>query len=664
MFLRMAKNKPFGNCTITTNGVECGARHNSLLHGTTSKFCNLAQVHTSRGQLGPSRPTMDEVMRTKNPYTLMQLQWLKCVDNVNHAESCLLFDPSYPLGVEVLGRVPGGRWAVRLAGLEDNLDVGELLLEAGLARRREDLMAMVETKEKEMNEPTKKPSMTPLSEKLQQAVTTASNEVKLEPRLETACETSSDVKPATDLKVPDVPTNKFTESEQDPIQTKPEAAVGPQPTLLKSEPSKSVPSKPAADQVGETEQNTNRKKNVQAELAKDSEELSSGKLGEEQITPKKTAISRGTLPPNTTKLLADITHLRSPSHLHFCPADQADLFLDIMATTQSPKERPVVAELGAACLVKADDGIFYRAEVTELGPETITVFLLDDGRSLEVGLEELRPLDGRLEPGLVVLAALAGLRPKSEVWSLEEVDAANLLLGVGGETHMEVEVVAEVEGVPQVRIRDCEGNDVVELMLEAKIGLPSDTLTYGTLMVFAANSPVDIYLSSLEMFSEYQEKIHPVVPEAGEKGGVVATVTRSARVVAWDGEAWYRAEVRNILPQDKVEVFLLDLGSSLQVEARDLRRTSPDLFFPPVTSVPACLAGWEQEDRAKVAEKWGSRMEELVPEMFCDLEVEVVGNSVSPVRYSVNVASWEGSLGRKKEKQSKATMLMARLKAK
>ena len=42
------KTKPFGNCTITTNGVECGARHNSLLHGTTSKFCNLAQVHTSR----------------------------------------------------------------------------------------------------------------------------------------------------------------------------------------------------------------------------------------------------------------------------------------------------------------------------------------------------------------------------------------------------------------------------------------------------------------------------------------------------------------------------------------------------------------------------------------------------------------------------------------
>ena len=50
--------------------------------------------------------------------------------DVIQAVSCLLSDPSYPLGVEVLGRVAGGRWAVRLAGLEDNLDVGELLLEA------------------------------------------------------------------------------------------------------------------------------------------------------------------------------------------------------------------------------------------------------------------------------------------------------------------------------------------------------------------------------------------------------------------------------------------------------------------------------------------------------------------------------------------------------
>ena len=53
----------------------------------------------------------------------------------------------------------------------------------------------------------------------------------------------------------------------------------------------------------------------------------------------------------------------------------------------------------------------------------------------------------------VVQPALGGLRPRRETWSLEEVEAANLLLGMGGETHMEVQVVGKVEGVPQVRVR-------------------------------------------------------------------------------------------------------------------------------------------------------------------------------------------------------------------
>ena len=47
--------------------------------------------------------------------------------------------------------------------------------------------------------------------------------------------------------------------------------------------------------------NTNLKKNVQTELAKDSEQLSSGKPIVEQITSKKPFILRGSLPPGTTK---------------------------------------------------------------------------------------------------------------------------------------------------------------------------------------------------------------------------------------------------------------------------------------------------------------------------------------------------------------------------
>ena len=37
----MAKGKPFPNCTKDNNGVVCGKRHNSLLHGSTSHLCNV-----------------------------------------------------------------------------------------------------------------------------------------------------------------------------------------------------------------------------------------------------------------------------------------------------------------------------------------------------------------------------------------------------------------------------------------------------------------------------------------------------------------------------------------------------------------------------------------------------------------------------------------------
>ena len=80
-----SRGKAFGNCLITTCCVPCGDKHKSLLHGTNSKYCNLAQVHTSIVPLGRSPPTMDEVERTENPCALIQVQWLECVGNVNQA---------------------------------------------------------------------------------------------------------------------------------------------------------------------------------------------------------------------------------------------------------------------------------------------------------------------------------------------------------------------------------------------------------------------------------------------------------------------------------------------------------------------------------------------------------------------------------------------------
>ena len=151
-----------------------------------------------------------------------------------------------------------------------------------------------------------------------------------------------------------------------------------------------------------------------------------------------------------------VCHLDSPSSVFFCPDTKQDLFLEIMANIQdqASESGSVVAEVGEVCLALQDQ-CYYRAEVIQLLPDkgSVRVFLLDDGHSLEVTVDSLKPLTRYLgEPGLVVQAELAGLRPAAEEWSAEEIEAAKLVLDVGGETQFDVEVVAAVEGVLQVKV--------------------------------------------------------------------------------------------------------------------------------------------------------------------------------------------------------------------
>ena len=50
---------PFGYCSIQVNGVPCGAKHNSLLHGSSSKYCNLVQVDTMSAGSASEAPGSD-----------------------------------------------------------------------------------------------------------------------------------------------------------------------------------------------------------------------------------------------------------------------------------------------------------------------------------------------------------------------------------------------------------------------------------------------------------------------------------------------------------------------------------------------------------------------------------------------------------------------------
>ena len=75
-----------------------------------------------------------------------------------------------------------------------------------------------------------------------------------------------------------------------------------------------------------------------------------------------------------------------------------------------------------------------------------------------------------------------------------------------------------------------------------------------------------------------------------------------SRVLAHDGDGWYRAIVSSVLPDDqKAEVFLLDLATPHKVDIDSLKVASPELFDLPIMAVPVCLSGWEDEDEEKTA---------------------------------------------------------------
>ena len=397
---------------------------------------------------------------------------------------------------------------------------------------------------------------------------------------------------------------------------------------------------------------------------------------------KSSYLPLGRLPPSCTSLEAEICYLESPASFFLCPSTCSELFLEVMGDTQEPGEGEVSLQEGSPCLALGEGGLYYRALVTRslLGSAKVTVFLVDHGQTLTVPKEELRPLGCRLEePGLVVRAGMAGVGPVGEQWVEEELEAARMLLGVGDCVPLRVEVVGEREGVVQVRLTDYEANDLAETMIDAGFGkivsmeeksLPAappltyEKLSSGILMVFEATSPADIYFTSDAIFTVFLDTVHPAVQAASLTAAVASHVVEGSLVLAHDGEAWYRAQVRRLLPGDKAELFLLDNPGSLHtLEVSGLRTGDTEVFLLPVTAVPAVISGWEDEDRAGVKEEWGARLRQLVEELpEASVEVEVVSCCPATGRTSVRVPSWEDKLVRKGS--SNAAKMLMKMKAK
>ncbi|XP_040920947.1 tudor domain-containing 6 [Toxotes jaculatrix] len=120
-----------------------------------------------------------------------------------------------------------------------------------------------------------------------------------------------------------------------------------------------------------------------------------------------------------------VQHVSSPSEFWIqtqnC-ANELDELMDSIYHLYKDSENKDVEEnptVGLYCAVKAEDGDFYRATVTEVSETQITVFFVDYGNTEVVDKTNIRTLPDEFKklPRVALKCTLAGVRPKDGRWS-------------------------------------------------------------------------------------------------------------------------------------------------------------------------------------------------------------------------------------------------------
>ena len=74
------KGTPLGACAVKVNGAPCGLKHHSQLHGSSVRFCNVAQQSKGQRAKGPDKSADDDPANV-----LMQVQYVEVEGKVNLA---------------------------------------------------------------------------------------------------------------------------------------------------------------------------------------------------------------------------------------------------------------------------------------------------------------------------------------------------------------------------------------------------------------------------------------------------------------------------------------------------------------------------------------------------------------------------------------------------
>uniref|UniRef100_A0AAY4DFC6 Tudor domain-containing protein 1 n=1 Tax=Denticeps clupeoides TaxID=299321 RepID=A0AAY4DFC6_9TELE len=348
-----------------------------------------------------------------------------------------------------------------------------------------------------------------------------------------------------------------------------------------------------------------------------------------------------------------VTHLQSPYEIICQKLENTSIIQEMqiklrehcLNTQASENFRPAPGT--ACCSQFLEDSQWYRAKVLAYSSEErVCVGYIDFGNSEEVELSRLRPISTELLelPAQAIPCSLAGVRPRTDTWSEEAVITLKMLVC---NRFIRVEILGEWEGRALVamvdEVSDPQSNiaellvssghavpETLEAWLTDSPSSPAEPTEFPVLCVLAASTPVKQKLqwSCAELPSEGQmvALVVSMIENPGEfycyhynSEGMQRLVEISAdlqnhcqdaadssfspvvgepccaRFTGRDGN-WYRAMVKAVGHDGKVQVYFVDYGNTCELHPSQLKPVDSRLLKHPFQAIRCCLAGVEPYD--------------------------------------------------------------------
>ncbi|XP_033644665.1 tudor domain-containing protein 6-like [Asterias rubens] len=296
-----------------------------------------------------------------------------------------------------------------------------------------------------------------------------------------------------------------------------------------------------------------------------------------------------------------------------------------------PQEMKLCA--GDMCLAQcAQDGYWYRSEVTGVTSDNITVLFVDNGKTDTMPSAKVRAMqaDFMTLPRQAFRCRLTGIKPWKQSWDQDSINAFKKLTSDHSLMAEVVSVERSADGAVAVTLHD-GAVPVSDLLVEKShakevpaghetksrlvITTPdwdgptykaSSTPTDGkqTVVILSVTSPVEFYCrvgEETESLETITSKIEEHIQELIGQTRIVPSKGMPC-IAKCEDKLWRRAEVLDVVGKDELRVFLVDEAKLQTVRLTDLQLITNTLLAFPLQarkcSLEAAPSGmeWSEED--------------------------------------------------------------------